>query len=103
MGRPVSLPMNFSFNGLTTIEPGNYTKFGPVCPQTSYGSGLGILNGGSAAGGLRLAEEILGIIVSPTYSLILFGFGFSFLASRPRANEQCWILGPAHGNRVGTC
>ncbi|KIX04941.1 uncharacterized protein Z518_05812 [Rhinocladiella mackenziei CBS 650.93] len=46
--RPQPLPSDSSFNTLTG-EPGDYTEFGPICPQPHYEHGLAMVKNPNAA------------------------------------------------------
>lgn len=46
--RPQPLPEDFSFDARNG-QPGDYTTFGPVCPQPEYGHGAALLQNDSAA------------------------------------------------------
>jgi carboxylesterase type B len=47
--RPQPLPANQSFDDAVSSGPGDYTHFGPICPQLLYGHGAATLPNPSAA------------------------------------------------------
>ncbi|EXJ77565.1 hypothetical protein A1O3_09792 [Capronia epimyces CBS 606.96] len=47
--RPQPLPSDFSFNDAASGEPGDYTKFGPICPQPKYAHGLALIENPDSA------------------------------------------------------
>lgn len=46
--RPQPLPSNFTFNS-SSGSPGDYTKFGPICPQPHYTHDIALVENHSAA------------------------------------------------------
>ncbi|KAI1616008.1 esterase/lipase [Exophiala viscosa] len=46
--RPVPLPTDFTFNNASG-QPGDYTAFGPICPQPHYNHGLAMIENPEAA------------------------------------------------------
>ncbi|KAE8452466.1 hypothetical protein EG329_000368 [Mollisiaceae sp. DMI_Dod_QoI] len=55
--RPAALPADFSFNDLTTGEPGNYQEFGNVCPQPEYGHSAAVLENENAAEKVEMKQS----------------------------------------------
>lgn len=54
--RPQPLPSDFSFNS-SSGSPGDYTKFGPICPQPHYTHDLALVDNPSAAAPIENAQS----------------------------------------------